>query len=321
MTTPGPAAADRSVVRVRSRRPAADGVVEMTLEHPEGHRLPPWTPGAHIDVVLPDGRARQYSLCGDRYDAYSYRIGVLREEAGRGGSAWIHDELAVGQVLGFGGPRNHFPLAPAASYLFVAGGIGITPLLPMIEQAETVGADWRLLYGGRTRTSMAFLGVLERYGDHVELAPHDERGLLDLRSFLGRSSAGAQVYGCGPGAMLDALARATAGWPPYTLRTERFVAATLDAPQRPRPFTVELKRSGRTLTVGPRDSVLDVVRAAGPEILSSCGQGVCGTCEATVLAGVPDHRDAVLDEVDRARNDCMMLCVSRARSEQLVLDL
>lgn len=144
MTTPE--SADRSVVRVQSRTAAADGILDIVLVHPEGHRLPPWTPRSHIDLVLPDGRTRQYSLCGDRYDAYRYRIGVLREPAGRGGSAWIHDELATGQALGCGGPRKHFPLVPSPSYLFVAGGIGITPLLPMLRRAEETGADWQLLY-------------------------------------------------------------------------------------------------------------------------------------------------------------------------------
>jgi ferredoxin-NADP reductase len=315
------AAADRSVVRVASRTVIADGVLEVILEHPDGRRLPPWAPGAHIDLVLPDGRIRQYSLCGDRCDAYRYRIGVLRKPAGRGGSAWIHAELALGQVLGFGGPRNHFPLVPAATYRFVAGGIGITPLLPMLRQADEVGADWHLIYGGRTLASMAFHDELEDFGDRVRLVPQDTHGLLDLGSFVGAPREGTQVYGCGPAALLDALASTCAGWPPYTLRTERFVAPALDAPERTGPFAVELRRSGRTVTVRPEESVLDVVRTAGVEMLSSCGQGVCGTCEVTVVAGLPDHRDAVLDDADRARNDCMLLCVSRSRSDQLVLDL
>lgn len=156
---------------VTSKSAAADGVVAVTLAHPGRERLPDWTPGAHIDLVLPGGLTRQYSLCGDRWDPYSYRIGVLREPAGRGGSAYIHDELAVGTAVAIGGPRNNFALVPSPRYLFIAGGIGITPLLPMIEQAERLGADWRLLYGGRTRRSMAFTDELGRYGGKVTLVP------------------------------------------------------------------------------------------------------------------------------------------------------
>ncbi|MFI9781692.1 PDR/VanB family oxidoreductase [Streptomyces sp. NPDC051956] len=319
MTTPEKA--DRSVVKVRSCTPAADGILAIELEHPEGHRLPPWTPGAHIDLILPNGQTRQYSLCGDRYDAYRYRIGVLREPASRGGSEWIHEQLAPGHILGFGGPRNHFPLVPSASYLFIAGGIGITPLLPMLRQADQLGADWQLLYGGRTLSSMAFRDELNRYGDRIHIAPQDEHGLLNLTGFIGRPHTDTQIYGCGPAPLLEALAKACADWPPYTLRTERFSAPDLTTPRQTGPFTVHLNRRGQTLTVRPDESVLDVVRQAGVEMLSSCGQGVCGTCEATVLDGVPDHRDAVLDDTDRASNDCMMLCVSRSCTAQLVLDL
>jgi ferredoxin-NADP reductase len=208
---------------VTSKSAAADGVVAVTLAHPGGERLPDWTPGAHIDLVLPGGLTRQYSLCGDRWDPYSYRIGVLREPAGRGGSAYIHDELAVGAAVAVGGPRNNFALAPSPRYLFIAGGIGITPLLPMVEQAERVGADWRLLYGGRARRSMAFTDELGRYGGKVTLVPQDERGLPDLRAWLGGVAPDARVYCCGPGPLLEAVHAYCAGWPQGRLRTECFV--------------------------------------------------------------------------------------------------
>ena len=299
----------------------ADGVVTVVLARPDGGRLPDWAPGAHIDVTLATGATRQYSLCGDRWDAHTYRIGVLREPAGRGGSAYVHDELAVGDVVAFGGPRNNFALVPSPRYLFVAGGIGITPLLPMVRQADLLGADWRLLYGGRTRTSMAFLDELAPYGDRVQVVPQDEFGLLDLPAFLGGPRPGVAIYSCGPAPLLAAMETACAGWPPNTLRTERFVGEELGGPVRTAPFEVELARTGGTVTVTPDKTVLEAVSAAGVDVLSSCRQGICGTCETTVLDGVPDHRDALLDDAERQANDCMFICVSRARSDRLVLDL
>jgi ferredoxin-NADP reductase len=314
-------AADVVSLEVVSKEVAADGVVALTLARPDGRRLPDWTPGAHIDLVLPDGCTRQYSLCGDRFDAHTYRVGVLREPAGRGGSAYVHDVLAPGDVVGVGGPRNNFPLVPSASYLFVAGGIGITPLLPMIHQAELLGADWRLLHGGRTRASMAFRDELAAHPDRVRLVPQDEHGLLDLAAFLGTPREGVKVYCCGPEPLLAAAERACADWPPHTLHLERFVAQEQAAPARSGPFAVELARAGVVVDVPPGVSVLDAVRAAGVDVLSSCAQGICGTCETTVLAGRPDHRDSLLSDHERAANDCMFPCVSRSCDDRLVLDL
>jgi ferredoxin-NADP reductase len=314
--------ADRSVVQVLDKVRVADGVVTLTLAAPDGGRLPDWTPGAHVDLTLEGGLTRQYSLCGDRWDAHTYRVGVLLEPAGRGGSRHVHEQLEPGHLVGLGGPRNHFPLVPAESYLFVAGGIGITPVLPMIAQAELLGADWRLLYGGRTRASMAFLDELAGHGDRVQVAPQDEGGLRSrLAGFLGEPRPGTPVYACGPAPLLTAMAAACAGWPARTLRTERFVAAEQGAPVRAGAFDVELHRSGRTVTVAPDTSVLEALSAIGVEVLSSCRQGTCGTCETTVLAGRPDHRDSLLDDDERAAGDCMYPCVSRSRSDLLVLDL
>jgi ferredoxin-NADP reductase len=158
-------------LRVADKRVVADGVVSLSLAHPVGRRLPDWTPGSHIDLILPNGMTRQYSLCGDRWDARTYRIGVLRESASRGGSTYVHDKLKVGDRVSVGGPRNNFRLAPSEKYLFVAGGIGITPLLPMIHQADLLGVGWTLLYGGRTRTSMAFIDELTAYDGRVHIVP------------------------------------------------------------------------------------------------------------------------------------------------------
>ncbi|PXY28413.1 ferredoxin [Prauserella muralis] len=314
-------AAAVETVEVSAKRRRADGVVELLLSRPSGARLPDWTPGSHVDLVLPNGLTRQYSLCGDRWDAHTYRIAVLREPDGRGGSAFVHDELRPGDRVGLGGPRNHFPLVPSEAYLFIAGGIGITPLLPMIHQADLLGADWRLLYGGRRLATMAFRDELERHGERVHVAPEDTHGLLDLRAWLGEPRTGVRVYCCGPAPLLTAVERACRHWPAHTLHTERFTATEPPAPARDEPFEVELRRSGTTVTVTPDVSVLHAVRQAGVEALSSCRQGTCGTCETTVLGGLPDHRDAILADHEREAGDCMFICVSRSRTDRLVLDL
>ncbi|NUP14525.1 MAG: oxidoreductase [Streptomyces sp.] len=309
-------------LRLRAKDVVADGVVSLTLDHPDGMRLPDWTPGAHIDLVLPNGSTRQYSLCGDRWDPYTYSIAVLRQPAGRGGSVYVHDRLTVGDRVGVGGAHNHFPLVPAGRYLFIAGGIGITPLLPMIRQAEVVGADWQLLYGGRTRASMAFHSDLaDAYGERVHVSPQDECGLLDLATWLGEPLPGTRIYCCGPAPLLAAVDKASAHWPDHSLRTERFTAAGQSEPVRSTPFEVELRRTGRTVTVTPDVSVLHALRTVGAEVLSSCEQGTCGTCLVPVLDGTPEHRDAVLAEHERRAGDCMMPCVSRSHSDRLVLDL
>jgi ferredoxin-NADP reductase len=313
--------ADVATLRVIGKTVVAEDVMTLELAAPSGGRLRDWTPGSHVDLLLPNGLTRQYSLCGDRRDPSTYRVGVLREPAGHGGSAFVHDELAVGDVVGVAGPRNNFPLVPSEQYLFVAGGIGITPLLPMIAQAELLGADWRLLYGGRRRASMAFLGELQPYGDRVRVVPQDEEGLLDLPAFLGEPRPGVRIYSCGPAPLLAAMERACTDWPPHTLRTERFVADETGAPVRTTPFEVELARTGATVTVTPDMTIVDALGRVGVEVLTSCRRGVCGTCETTVLEGRPDHRDALLDDDERDAADCMYVCVSRAISDRLVLDL
>ncbi|GAA3194506.1 PDR/VanB family oxidoreductase [Actinocorallia longicatena] len=318
MADPAPAVLD---LVVTAKTPVADGVVTLTLRDPAGRRLPDWAPGAHVDLVLSNGLTRQYSLCGDRWDSRSYRVGVLREPDGRGGSAFIHDELVVGDHIGLGGPRNAFRLVPAPRYLFVAGGIGVTPILPMLTAAERLGADWRLIYGGRTRTSMAFLDELAEHGDRITVVPQDEHGLIDVASLVAEAGPGTRIYCCGPAPLLAAVETACAGLPTGVLRTERFSAPETAGSAEDREFSVELSRSGRTLSVPPGRSILDACADAGLNVLSSCAQGLCGTCETTVLAGLPDHRDSLLDDAERAAGDCMFICVSRARTDLLVLDL
>ncbi|GAA2490471.1 PDR/VanB family oxidoreductase [Streptomyces gobitricini] len=310
---------DLTLVR---KEPLAEDVVLLSLAHPSGERLPAWSPGAHIDLILGPDLVRQYSLCGDPGDTSLLQAAVLREPASRGGSLHVHDTLAEGDTVRVRGPRNHFHLVDSPRYLFIAGGIGITPIQPMIAAAEQRGADWRLVYGGRSRATMAFAGQLAK--DHprrVELCPQDETGLLDLDGLLGSPAPGTLVYCCGPEPLLDAVERRCASWPEGTLHMERFTpeAREDDAPST--SFEVELSRSGITVTVPPDKSVLQTVEEAGVHILSSCREGTCGTCETTVLDGVVDHRDSLLTPAEQVRNDTMFICVSRAACPRLVLDL
>lgn len=311
---------------VESAERAADGVVVLTLADPTGASLPPWTPGAHVDLVLGDDLVRQYSLCGDPADGRTIRLGVLREPDSRGGSAYLHDTVGVGTVLRVRGPRNHFPLVASPRYLFIAGGIGITPLLPMLAEATAVGSDWALVYGGRSRASMAFVDELEQYGDRITLLPRDEvetglSGRLD--DLLATPAGDTLVYCCGPESLLAAVeARCGTAWPEGALHLERFQAKPQDAPAGgERSFELVLAASGVTLTVPSDRSVFHTIEDAGISVLGSCHEGICGTCEQIVLEGDVDHRDSVLNESERAANDAMMVCVSRCHSDRLVLDL
>jgi len=307
---------------VESVTAVAADVVALSLTDPAGAALPPWTPGAHVDLIMGDELVRQYSLCGDPADARRIRIAVLREPNSRGGSVFVHEKLTPGTTVRVRGPRNHFALVGAPRYRFVAGGIGITPLLPMIAEADAAGADWTLLYGGRTRASMAFVDELARYGARVTLAPQDEVGLLDLDGLLGAPAVGTLVYCCGPEPLLAAVEARCASWPSGALHLERFAAKEAAAPAAgERAFELVLARSGLTLTVPPERTVFDVIQDAGVSILGSCHEGICGTCEQVVLEGDVDHRDSILSEDEQAANETMMVCVSRCRSDRLTLDL
>ncbi|WZH37878.1 MAG: PDR/VanB family oxidoreductase [Microbacterium enclense] len=305
---------------VRQRREAADGVVVLDLERANG-TLPHWSPGAHIDVVLPAGIERQYSLCGSPSERGTWRIGVLRE---REGSVWLHENAHVGETLRVRGPANHFLFAPTAgrSYVFVAGGIGITPIVPMIEAADAAGAAWTLLYAGRSRRTMAFVDELvARYGERVEVFAADEGRRLDLAERFGTPVAREVVYSCGPSRLLEALEEAMAGWPRGSLHLERFEAKVLGSPVWAEPFEVDLMMSGITVTVPPERSILDVVEEAGAVVPSSCRVGTCGTCEVAVVDGDVEHRDSVLSPEEQDANRSMMVCVSRAACERITLEL
>ncbi|HEY5906041.1 MAG TPA: PDR/VanB family oxidoreductase [Actinomycetota bacterium] len=312
------AASDRLVVA--ERRLVADDVVSLVLRRPDGGRLPDWTPGAHLDLVLPDGTTRQYSLHGDPAVADEYRVAVLREPEGRA-SRFMHDRLSPGDHVGFGGPRNNFGLVPSESYTFIAGGIGITPILPMLRAATILGASWRLLYLGRSRSRMAFLDELRPFGPRVTVHATDEGGHADLDAWVGPFDPSTKVYACGPVRMTDALLVACANWRPGWLRIERFAAADRGLPARTTPFEVEIAGEDRIIRIVPGVPVATALREAGFDVLTSCSRGVCGTCETRVLSGVPDHRDAILDDAERADGTCFFPCVSGARSDRLVLAL
>lgn len=301
----------------------ADDVVVLTLVDPDGDSLPPWTPGAHVDLILGEDLVRQYSLCGDPSDSRTIRVAVLKTPDSRGGSSFVHERLRQGATVRVRGPRNHFPLVASPRYIFIGGGIGITPILPMIAEAEASGADWHLYYGGRTRASMAFVDELARYGDKVTLVPQDEAGLLDLARILGEPREDTLVYCCGPEPLLAAVEdRCAAGWATEALHVERFAAKAAEVPAGgERSFELVLAGSGLTLTVPSDKSVFTVIEEAGVSVLGSCHEGICGTCEQVVLEGEVDHRDSVLSESERAANDAMMVCVSRCFSDRLTLDL
>jgi ferredoxin-NADP reductase len=232
-----------------------------------------------------------------------------------------------GDELDVRGPRNNFELAPASRYVFIAGGIGITPILPMAAAAEEAGAEWEFHYGGRTRTSMAFLAALDAleaatgHGLRVTLHPQDEVGLLDLDRILGTPQPDTKIYCCGPEPLLKAVEERCAGWPPGALHVERFSPKEQGERVLSGDFEVELTVSGMTLTVPPDKSVLEVVEEAGVPVLSSCQEGTCGTCETPVLEGEVDHRDSLLTPEEQAANDTMFICVSRAACPKLVLEL
>ena len=309
---------------VDARTDLADGVLALDLVSHNGRDLPAWTPGSHVDVVLAPGLERQYSLCGDRADRSRWRIAVLREEKGGGGSLALHDDVRVGRTLRVRGPRNHFPfeVTPGTRYRFVAGGIGITPLRAMVAEAAAAGADWTLDHAGRSRATMAFAGELvAAHPDRVRLHAADEGGRLDVAALLGEPQADTAVYVCGPGRLIDAVTAAMAGWPEQALHVERFEAKVFGDPVWPGPFEVQLALSGTTVTVEPGESVLEAVTGAGAVVLSSCRVGTCGTCETPVLEGEVEHRDSVLTPAEQADGAVMMVCVSRAAGPRLVLDL
>ncbi len=309
---------------VTSYETVAEDVVAVTLADPAGASLPAWTPGAHIDLVLTDDITRQYSLCSSPGDAGHYTVGILNAPNSRGGSKYVHDSVKAGSTIRIRGPRNHFPLVGSPRYVFIAGGIGVTPMLPMIAEAEAAGADWTLLYGGRSLESMAYAQQLQAYGDRVTLLPGNDVALMSaaLDERLGTPQADTLVYTCGPEGLLGAVEQRCASWPAGSLHLERFAAKEIEGAVDVE-FEVELARTGITITVPADRSIFRAVEDHGISVLGSCHEGICGTCETVIIDvdGEVDHRDSVLNDEEKASNETMMICVSRCSSGRVTLDL
>ncbi|MFC9763274.1 PDR/VanB family oxidoreductase [Rhodococcus jostii] len=309
-------------VIVVARQKETPEVVSLELSLPDGGELPAWAPGAHIDIAVGEAGVRQYSLCGDPADRRRWRVGVLLEPQGRGGSRFLHREAVPGSSLTVSLPRNNFELVPSADYVFLAGGIGITPILPMIGAAEAAGATWTLHYGGRSRQSMAYLDEIAVHEARVCVLPQDEYGLLPLSDILARSGSLAQVYCCGPEPLLAAIESTVGQAGAPRLHVERFRPRFQDEESgSDHEFTVRIASTGASVRVGEGQSIVDALEGVGISVDTSCREGTCASCETSVLEGEVCHRDSVLSAGEREESGSIMLCVSRARSDLLVLDL
>ena len=322
-----PVAVERSIDLVVAAREVVahdQDVIALTLAAPDGSALPRWFPGAHIDVHLPSGRIRQYSLCGDPADAGAYRIAVRRIPTGGGGSIEVHDEAAVGTRLFTGGPRNAFPLAmpglgsPTRRFRFIAGGIGITPILPMLAAAERYGVDWSMVYAGRSVDTLPFVDELARFGNRIDIRTDDAHGLPSAADLLGECPDGTTVYACGPAPMLTGIRAALVGRDDVELHFERFAAPpVVDGAA----FTVSIASTGETIAVAADETLLTAINRAGVHAPYSCQQGFCGTCRTVVRSGAVDHRDTLLTDPERDAGT-MLICVSRAHGDDpLILEL
>lgn len=314
-----PAGVHTTVMDIREE---ADGVVSLLLEPVEG-RLPSWEPGAHIDLNLGDNLTRQYSLCSDPANSDQWRVAVLREPKSRGGSEYVHTNIKVGDYVRCSEPRNNFELTDEKHYLFIAGGIGITPIIPMIRECEQRGRPWKLVYGGRSESSMGFRDELTAYGEKVVFWPEDQKGLIDLPELLTDPEEGLGVFCCGPGVLLDAVEGQTEEWPEgrASLHLERFRPKAGALEGELTAFEVELDSTGEVISIPAEKTIVEVLASHDVHVPTSCREGTCGTCETGVFEGEPHHRDSYLTDAEKESNEVMMVCCSRACSKRLVLDL
>jgi len=318
MTEPNLQACIRGISR------AAEDVLMFDLRAAGSDRLPAFTPGAHIDILMPGGMNRSYSLLNDAAERDRYVVGIKREPASRGGSAWMHDNARVGSVLDISGPRNNFPLHEEAPHsVLIAGGIGITPLWSMIQRLRLLGRDWTLHYRARRRACAPLLTELSEPGvrSRVHASFSDDPGAsrLDLASVIASAPPEAHFYCCGPLAMMESFESACADVDKTRVHLEYFTAK--DAPATAGGFTVRLARSGCLIPVMRGETILESLRSCGVSVPSSCQQGVCGACETRVLSGKPDHRDMVLSEAEKAAGDTVMICCSGSLTAELTLDI
>jgi vanillate monooxygenase ferredoxin subunit len=309
--------------------PVACDVRELQLASADGAPLPPYAPGAHVDLHLGPGLTRQYSLCGPAQERGYYRIAVKLEQNSRGGSRAVHEGLRPGAQLEISAPHNNFKFHACAPHsILIAGGIGITPLLCMAQELLRTEQTFELHYFARSQEHAAFAQQLTSgaWHDfvHLHFGLQPSRTAEALQRVLGNRIGGAQLYLCGPSGFMD-LVRQIAGdrgWPADSVNLEYFKAGEpLASPGTDRPIEVTLARRGQTITVPAAVPIIDALRAAGVEVQTSCEQGVCGTCLTGVLDGVPDHRDLFLTDQEKASGTCMAVCVSRARTDHLALDL
>jgi ferredoxin-NADP reductase len=315
--------AERCVVRQMTWE--ADDVLSLELVRVDGGDLPEWTYGAHIDLIMRPDLIRQYSLCGDPSERSRWTIAVLLEPKSAGGSRFIHEVLRPGMAILAAGPRNNFPLVEAEHHLFIAGGIGVTPLLPMALELEKRGSDWAMLYGGRRRESMAFRAELGALGSRVTISPEDENGLLDLASAIEATPAGTAIYCCGPEPLIAAVELQCEASGRPAPHVERFSARSDFVAETPEggntAFQLVLAKSGRRFTIPADQTIIQVLAAEHVFVATSCTEGYCGVCETPVLEGIPDHRDDYLLPEVRATNTKMMVCCSRSKTPELVLNI
>lgn len=301
----------------------AKGVMVVELRLPSGDALPPFKPGAHIELHLPGEIVRQYSLCNDARETHRYCIGVGLSPISRGGSKHVHQSLRVGDTLKISPPRNHFPLEEdAPGFVFFAGGIGITPVWSMIRWCEANKRPWHLFYLVRSRQRAAFFEELSAFGDRVTLHADDEAGgLFDIAAAINQQPSNVHFYTCGPTPLMLAVEAAATSFPEEQVHFEWFAPKEPKSNSTDKAFKIQLARSGRSFDVPADKSILQVLEDNGLRVESSCREGTCASCEICVLDGTPDHRDSVLTAAERKRNDVMMICVSRSLSETLLLDL
>ena len=306
---------------VLDSREIAKDILRLEVAPATG-QFPAWTPGSHVDVVLPDGEARQYSLAGSAASPDRWVLGVLVERDGRGGSLWISQHATPGAELTLSVPRNHFEYVPtgAPRKVFVAGGIGITPLLPMIEQAAAAGLDWELHYVGRALEHMAFIDELAAYGDRVHLYPRGTSPRPDIEAILLRSTP-VDVYCCGPEVLMETVEDLGRLHDGVEAHVERFVARPIGEDHGFDEFDVSFDYSGIEAHVGPGQTILQVAEECGIEVPTSCREGTCGTCETPLMLGSVIHLDSVLSDAEREASATMMICISRATCSRIVLDL
>jgi ferredoxin-NADP reductase len=307
-------------VRVNAIRYAARDTNLYELVRPEGGPLPAYEPGAHIDLHLPNGLVRQYSLINPE-QTESYTLGIKRDPASRGGSRHIHDEVRVGRTLKISAPRNNFPLNENAQHVVLfAGGIGITPIWCMVQRLEKLGRSWQLYYACRSRADMAFLEALaELAGSQFHFDDESGGNFLDIPGIVAQAPIDTHLYCCGPTPMLNAFEAATANWPRGQIHVEYFTPK--QEADKKGGFVVELARSGQEFVIPEGMSILQVLLDAGVDCDYSCELGICGACEQRVIAGIPEHRDAILTEEEQASNTKVMICCAGCKSERLVLDL